>query len=95
LHHDDDGRRDYGGRYRVHHNAELAVIRVGRARVLVDHLGYSQHRQKDKANHRDGRQKALPDAAFSVGKCLESLQPIVSVVLSILQSDAIYWTPQV
>jgi hypothetical protein len=65
----------------MHHNAELAVICVGRVRVLVGYLGYGQQRQKDKAHNRNRRQQALPDAAFPMEIRLKSLQSTVSAVL--------------
>jgi hypothetical protein len=56
LHDDDDSRRRRNRDYRVHHDAQLAVIRVGVVRVKVRSLSDGQHRQQDQAEHRDGRQ---------------------------------------
>ena len=80
LHHDDDDGHYRNGRHRVHYHAELAVIRVGRVRVLVGYLGYGQQRQKDKAHQRDRRQKAMPCAAFPPEVCLKSSQSMVSAL---------------
>jgi hypothetical protein len=55
LHDDDDSRRGSNRNDRVHHNAKLAVIRVGIARVEVCDLGYRQHRQQDQTDHRHSR----------------------------------------
>ncbi len=44
LHYDDNDRRNRDGRRRVHYDTELAVVGVGRVRVLVGYLGYGQQR---------------------------------------------------
>jgi hypothetical protein len=78
LHHVNDDRRNRDGHHRVHYHAELAVIGVGRARVLMGDLGCGQKGQKDKAHNRDGRQKATPRSAFVAEICLKSCQSTVS-----------------
>jgi len=37
--------------YRVHHDAELAMVGIAGDRVYVHHLGYHQERQQDYAHH--------------------------------------------
>jgi len=71
----------------VHHDAELAVIGVGRGRVLMGDLGYGQQRQKDKAHHGNRWQKTRPRAASTVEMCLKPCQLMISAP-SILPKNA-------
>ena len=74
LHDDDDSRRSRNRDDRVHHDAKLAVIRVGIVRMKVRDLCYGQRRQQDQTDHRHSRQEAGPDAAFAAENCPKSCQ---------------------
>lgn len=74
LHQGDDGCGDDGRRDRVHHNAERAMISVGRVRVCVRDLSDSQEskqRQTEQSNHHGG---VGPRALIEPGTCLESAE---------------------
>jgi hypothetical protein len=57
---EDSGDEHHERHYRVHHNAELAMIGVTPNRVYMRYLGDCQKRQQDKANHRNRLQSARP-----------------------------------
>lgn len=83
LHNDDDSGRGRNRDDRVHHDAQLAVIRIRLARVQMRDLGYGQHRQQDQTDHRHCRHEAGPDAAFAAENCLkscQSLEPSTSIL---------------
>jgi hypothetical protein len=80
LHDDDNSRRSRNRNDRVHHDAKLAVIGVGSARVKVRDLGYGQRRQQDQTEHCHRRQEAgrhAPlGAASAAEKCPKSCQSL-------------------
>ena len=58
AHKQDRNRGSRCGCYRVQHDAQLAMIGVGRVRVQVRDLRYGQEGQQGKAHGGDNRQKA-------------------------------------
>lgn len=62
MDHHNGCRNHRGGRHRVHHNAQLAVVGIGLVGMQMRHLGNGQKREQDEAQDRHYGQHACAAA---------------------------------